>query len=186
MASQVLIGVDPGTVDLGFCLFRGGELQATEKLHVPQSWELNRRINSLLTELAKVHYRLTGLTDEIVVAFEKPVYMEGTREIGGVQFRTARPINQLWMFVGALGFWALERSYQVIGYDVPDIKESIGGAKSASKELVQAALQAEFFAMDHALTDHEWDALAVARHHQLRQNLGDREIQGDPRARGET
>lgn len=182
MARQVLIGVDPGTVDAGFCLFGDDELQVTEKLHAPQSWEINRRIHSLLVQMSNTAYHHTGLTDEVLVVYERPVYMQGTGELP-LKTKNARNINALWMFVGALGFRAMERSYRIIGYNVPDIKMSIAGANNASKELVQQALEVEFTTLS-GLTDHEWDALAVARHHQVLNNIQSREIHGDPRARG--
>lgn len=178
---SVVIGVDPGTVDLGVCMFADGRFLETKFIHVPKNWTLNRKIRRLLSELGSFTNLHIGLAEEVTLTIEEPIYMEGDQTVQEARFRTARPISTLWMFYGALTYWGLEREYEVVGYKVPDIKDAIGGSGSASKFMVEATLRARY-PEAQAETSHEWDALAVAAYHLDQLQIAEASITGDPRA----
>lgn len=176
-----LVAIDPGTNDLGVCLFDDGRFLAVQRLHAPQNWHLHRKMRTLLHQLGDTAGGYIGLTEEVTLAIEEPIYMEGNQFVQSTRYRTARPIDSLWMFYGALTYWGLEREYKVVGYKVPDIKLAIGGSRSASKDDVEWSVRARFPQVTGDHTSHEFDALAVAAYHLDQLQIAEASITGDPR-----
>ncbi len=187
MADQYIIAVDPGTVDCGLFILKNGEPVHHAKLHVPHSRHLYQRIALLVSLLGKVWAASTKMSDDVHLVFESPIYMEGnfSGSGGGDLVTQARPIKELYMFVGALVYWGETRCNRVVGYDVGEVKEGIGGSKRASKKTVAETLRLDpdfggkLDGQD--MSSHEWDALSVGVYHLAQLRIAAATIEGDPR-----
>lgn len=183
MVASIIIAVDPGTIDTGVVVLRNSVLIHTAKLHVPPKRPLGERVFMLLLSLTNETVGSYPLGSDVDLVYERPIIMHGTKRFGGTQARDLRSLHEL---VGALEYWGRLRDFRVVGYEVGDIKEGVGGGRMASKEEVEANLRLVWnlshLAQEPA-SNHEWDALSVAHFHLSQKDLQTREIKGDPRGR---
>lgn len=166
MPDLSIIAIDPGTHDTGVFIFTNGQPVHHARLRGGRSkgsvQHLYDRIAQIIRDLGE-ETRNVGLDHEVHLVFENPVYMADSQK------GLARPINELYMLVGALIYWGKVRCDRVVGYDVGDVKEGIAGYRSASKDQVYQALRHDPLLSGlqdlEKLSDHEWDALSVGMYH---------------------
>lgn len=172
-AHAYLVAIDPGSNAMGVAVFGGGVLVDTFTIKASakvkdadeRTWDMLRRVGMWRESLTNLPL---SMMRESTLAYEDPVYMT-------VQGQ-ARPISQLYRFVGHLDQWARDQGWKVYKYPVPDIKHGIVGTVSASKVAVETVLRHELNLHDEVKTEHEWDAIAVGIYHLQKERVRDAEI----------
>lgn len=158
---EYVIGIDPGSHEMGVAVFRNGALLETFTIKAPAKVkDADERAFGLLSELGEWRdpvVKLPLFIRRCVLVFEDPVYM--------VVKGHARPIVELYRFIGHLDQWAREMDWTIYKYPVPEIKLGIAGRVSASKAEVEAILRYEFDLHEAVKSDHEWDAISVGWYH---------------------
>lgn len=166
--ADVVIAVDPGTVDTGICLGIDGQVLGTAKLHVPANWlPLDRiivmvqKLNDYFNETCRFE---GGLLHPTSLAYEQP----GTFQTQDIFEQKGMPIIALHQLVAVIEFWARANKIQTYPYNVNLVKEGVAGSRRASKKDVQFIMRKEYGWEEVQISDHEWDALSVYTYH-LRQ-----------------
>lgn len=158
-----ILGVDPGTVVLGFAVV---EIHPKSKRIVELGVLKLAKFKDHSERLAAIHRRLTQ-----VIATHKPASMAIEAPFFG---KNVQSMLKLGRAQGVCMAAAMGQDISVTEYAPRKIKQSIAGNGNASKEQVAAMLQNEFtLDISRALND-ATDALAVAmcHYHQSRGVLG--------------
>ena len=151
---KIILGVDPGTVVMGFGVIRvrAGKIEPV----VLDVLKFNPKLDHY-TRLAKIFEELSGIIERYSpdeMALEAPFFGKNVQSM-----------LKLGRAQGVCMAAALNRKIPVFEYSPRLVKQSIVGNGNASKEQVSGMLQAMFPGVEHKYLDAS-DALAVAICHQ--------------------
>ncbi|MEY2963818.1 MAG: hypothetical protein RL754_1079 [Bacteroidota bacterium] len=153
-AEKIILGVDPGTVVMGFGVIKVE--RGAIKPVVLDVLKFNPKLDHY-TRLAKIFEELSQIIERYApdeMALEAPFFGKNVQSM-----------LKLGRAQGVCMAAALNRKIPVFEYSPRLVKQSIVGSGNASKEQVSGMLQAMFPGVEHKYLDAS-DALAVAICHQ--------------------